>query len=653
MQVTNLDEIYNIYAENGSLASVIPNYLVRDQQLMLVNGIISAIANKNILLAEAGTGTGKTFAYLVPAILNDHQVVISTGTKNLQNQLYFRDLPLVIKALKLSIKTALLKGRSNYLCKYRLELAMTDLLLASTDAVLQLKQIVAWAESTNDGDTSTLADIPEDATIWGAVTSTADNCLSQDCPFINNCFVYKARQQAIDAKIIVINHHLLLSDWGIKAESAEAKLLPDGINLILDEAHQLPHIASVYFGNIVSSKKIKSLLQDIMQEQQVNAKDAVQLVNINKKLNNLLDQLQKFLSNQVDRGFYNYLTTQETFNLIMSKLYDEIQELVTVLQFHMERSRGMKLCYERAGQLFQDLKVFYMPDNLDKDLEHRIKWYEVFKQNFIFKQSPLEIGKLFSDNLQDMARSCVLTSATLSVGNSFELIKNDLGLLHADTLIIPSPFNYPQQSMLYIPRGMPDPLADNYIDCYIEQVLPVLESCDGQAFLLFTSFNAMHATHEKLIERFAEHNKYNILMQGQASKSSLLERFKTESNAILLATASFWEGVDVKGSDLHCVIIDKLPFASPSDPLLQAKINYLRKQGKNPFIDLQCQQAVLHLTQGAGRLIRSESDYGVLMICDPRILARPYGEMFLQSLPNMTRTRDILKIKQFYKKFLV
>lgn len=652
MELTNTEQLSNIYKQDGPLASLIPNYVVRDQQLLLVDEIQKAIAHKNILLAEAGTGTGKTLAYLIPAILSSQQVVISTGTKNLQNQLYFRDLPLVIKALKQPVKTALLKGRSNYLCKYRLELSMTDLLLANTDEVLQLRKIVVWAEATHDGDISTLSDIPEDAVIWQHVTSTADNCLAQDCPFINNCFVYKARQVAVDAKVIVINHHLLLSDWSIKSESADAKLIPNGVNLILDEAHQLPNIASTYFGNIVSSKKIKLLLQDISLEQQSAAKDVVQLFNSNKKINHILEQLQKFLMEQSDRGFYNYLKSQDSFNLMMSKLYDEIQVLIEHLEYNMERSRGMKVCYERTVQLFTDLKIFYMADNLDSEADGNIKWYEVFKQNFIFKQSPLEVSKLFVENLDDMARSCILTSATLSVANSFDLIKSDLGIDGASTVIIESPFNYLQKSMLYIPRGMPDPLADNYIDCYIQQVIPVLESCQGQAFLLFTSFNAMHITYEKLIEQFSGNNKFTVLMQGQASKSSLLERFKSESNAILLATASFWEGIDVKGSDLHCVIIDKLPFASPSDPLLQAKINYLRKKGKNPFVDLQCQQAVLHLTQGAGRLIRSEHDYGVLMICDPRILARPYGEMFLKSLPDMTRTREIVKIKEFYKKFL-
>lgn len=650
----DLEHLEEIYNQDGPLAAGFKNYKFRTQQLELAEKIYQTIKNKKILLAEAGTGTGKTLAYLVPAIYSDKTVVISTGTKNLQNQLYLRDLPQLIKTLRLPIKTALLKGRSNYLCKYRLELALTDLLLASQEMVLQLKQIVSWAESTDDGDISSLPDVAEDSPVWGYVTSTADNCLGQDCPFINNCFVYNARQRAMDAKIIVVNHHLLLSDWAIKSENLEAKLLPNGVNLILDEAHQIAHIATIYFGTVVSSKKMRLLLQDILLEQQNEAKDQPELAKSANEVINILDEMQKVLSLENDRGFYRSLLHNSSYNLSAAKLFDGIKELLANLEVNAERSKGLMSCHERALQLFEDLKIFYSTDNVKSKTDDgysldNIKWYEVYKQSFIFKQSPLDISEIFSDHVDEMAVSCVLTSATLSVADSFDLITSDLGLKHAQTIKIKSPFDYPNKSLLYIPRSMPDPMADNYMDAYIEQVIPVLRYAKGHAFLLFTSYNAMHIAYQALSEHFSGDNMFNLLMQGTASKSSLIERFREEENSVLLATASFWEGVDVKGSDLHCVVIDKLPFASPSDPVLQSKINNLHKQGKNPFRDLQCQQAALQLTQGAGRLIRSENDYGVLMICDSRILSRSYGDIFFKSLPDMARTRELEKIKQFYQ----
>lgn len=661
LNLSNIEEAYQI---GGPLSENISGYVYREQQVQLAKKISSTLKNNKILLAEAGTGTGKTLAYLVPALLSSNKTVISTGTKNLQNQLYFRDLPMAIRALRMPVKTALLKGRANYLCKYRLELALTDLLLANSEQVVQFKQIVIWSESTDDGDISTVPDIPEDSEVWNHVTSTPDNCLAQDCPFINKCFVYRARQAALDAKIVVINHHLLLSDWGIKSEQVDAKLLPDGINLILDEAHQLAHIASNYFGVKVSSKQIRNLLQDIAAEQKQNAKDQKILLDCIKETTNSLDRLQKYLSDKAinsdrsdnsDRGFYRNIYNDDYFRYDLTNLTENIRDLNKVLQNNAERSKGLELCYERCLELLSNLDVF---SNLDKEKDKKnnndILWYETYKFSFIFKQTPLEINKLFADKLEEMAKSSVFTSATITVMNDFSLIKNDLGLTNADTIKILSPFNYQNKSILYIPRDMPDPRSDSFIDSYVEQVLPVLECCKGGVFLLFTSYNAMYLAYEKLRERLSTiKSPLELLMQGEASKTALLEKFTNNNNQVLLATASFWEGIDVKGNDLHCVVIDKLPFTAPNDPVLQSKINQLRKQGKNPFIDLQCQQAALHLVQGAGRLIRSEQDYGVLMICDPRIISKPYGQIFLKTLPDMPRTRNIEKIRDFYQQYLL
>ncbi len=650
-------DLNQIFGPDGIIANHIKGYIYRPQQLELVKKINEAFINKKILLAEAGTGTGKTLAYLIPALLSAGKILISTGTKNLQNQLYFRDLPIALKALKLFEKTALLKGRNNYLCKYRLEIALTDILLATSEMVEEFKQIVAWSESTTDGDTSTIKNISETSDVWRYVTSTADNCLGHECPAFKHCFVYKARQAALDAKIIVINHHLLLSDWGLKAENDEAKLLPDGVNLILDEAHQLANIASLHFGSSVSSRKIKDLIQDVNVEYRSIAKDVKQLVNIPVALNRLLEQMQSYLQTKPDRGFYNSLYQEQGFKDDLDNLNMLLKDLNSVLEANSTRSKGLENCYNRLGSLLLELEQFILPTlHVKNDMSSKtIKWYEVFKQNFMLKHSPLEVSDLFYEKLTAASRACVLTSATLSVGGDFSLIKKTLGLAEADTIIIPSPFDYKNKSILYLPRNMPDPMADNYIDSYVKNVLPVLEYSQGRAFLLFTSFSNMHRVYEylKTHNNDLDDKGYSLLMQGNASKSALIEQFTANERSILLATASFWEGIDVKGPDLHCVVIDKLPFASPTEPLLQAKIKHMQEQGINAFIELQCQEAALQLTQGAGRLIRSEEDYGVLMICDPRIISRPYGELFLRALPPMRRTRNLSVIKDFYEQLLL
>lgn len=659
-----LDEICNLYQNDGALAANIPGYVFRKQQVDLVKAIYGTLDHKKILLAEAGTGTGKTLAYLIPALYHSKTTVISTGTKNLQNQLYFRDLPAVIKAIKLPVKIALLKGRANYLCKYRLEQALMDIFLSTSEMVKQFKQIVQWAQATTNGDISMLEDIPEDAEVWRHVTSTADNCLGQECPLISSCFVYKARQLALDAKIVVINHHLLLADWNLKEDNSEARLLPNGVNLILDEAHQLPEIASSHFGRAASSKKIKDLLQDVLLEQQQYAKDVKQFSQLNLSITRLLDQIQHYILTKPEKGFYSVLHSDPVFKSDLDNLSQLLQDLYNILEANAERSAGLKNCFERCLQLVEDCNIFSddsapisksQSQSQSKCSNHdaQIKWYEIYKYNFVLKQSPLDISELFYKKLTETANSAVLASATISVAGDFSLIQNQLGLHSAKTIKISSPFDYKKQALLYIPRAMPDPKFHSYLDCYMRQVLPVLNACKGGAFLLFTSFNFMHQIYDRLVEHFSSdnssNNSFNLLLQGKASKTALLQRFVADKNSVLLATASFWEGVDVKGADLHCVIIDKLPFESPTDPLLQAKIKHLREQNRDPFVELQCQQAVLQLTQGAGRLIRSEQDYGVLMICDPRIIGRDYGSLFLNALPPMARTRELGTVEQFYE----
>lgn len=595
--------------------------------------VAEAIRDNAILIAEAGTGTGKTFAYLVPALLNGGKVVVSTGTKNLQDQLFQKDLPMVRDALKAPVSVALLKGRSNYVCHYHLELAQSNGLFKTREDVKHLARIVNYAKVTQSGDKSGLADVPETAPIWMNVTSTRDNCLGQECPMHKDCFVLKARKEAMEADIVVVNHHLFFADVMLRDEGV-AELLPACNTVIFDEAHQLPETASLFFGESLSTSQLFDLAKDARIEALTSAKDFAALPVACDALEKagrdlrLVFKREGRMAAQATEGFKDFAPALKTLGEKMAKLAE-------MLEKQAERSEGLENCWQRAQALVQQLKHWQ-----DGDVPETVRWLEVFHHSLQLNTTPLSIAEIFKKQIGGHPRAWIFTSATLAVKQNFAHYQAEMGLQDARTACWDSPFNYPEQALLYVPQGLPEPNTDGYTDAVVQAALPLIEASKGRAFLLFTSLRAMQRAYEILQAEFDRKNlKYPLLIQGEGSRNELLARFREHGNAVLLGSQSFWEGVDVRGEALSLVVIDKLPFAPPDDPVLAARIAEMNKQGRNAFMEFQLPRTIINLKQGAGRLIRDESDRGVLMICDPRLISKHYGKRIWQSLPPFKRTR--------------
>ncbi len=634
-----MKDLNDIFARDGTLAEVISGYLPRSSQMEMAEAILGAIESGQNLVAEAGTGTGKTFAYLIPAILSAKKVIVSTGTKNLQDQLFNKDLPVIRKALKTPFKAALLKGRSNYLCIYRLELALNSSFGYSKDDAGALAKIKSWSKKTRVGDISEVSDVGEGDPVWFNATSTVDNCLGQDCPDYADCFLVKARKRAQESDIIVVNHHLLCADWSIR-ETGFGELLPDGEVVIIDEAHQLAATASNFLGISLGAKQLNDLATDTLAEYFNDARDMPDLRAACEDLQIEVKDLRLAFGVELRRGDWREIEQNPKISAAMVTLHEQLQRLTDQLEMASVRSKGLETCFERCENYEAQL------DSIINDTQGEwIKWYETHSKSFTLSRTPLDIAKEFNSFMQHHKATWIFTSATLSVANCFNHFTQNLGLTDAECKSWGSPFDYPRQSLFYHPRGLPKPTETDFTDKIIEFVVPVLEASQGRAFFLFTSHRALQRAAEILQDRI----EFPLLVQGKRSKSMLLEEFKQMNNAVLLATSSFWEGVDVRGDALSCVIIDKLPFASPGDPVLKARLDAMKRQGRNPFFEYQLPAAVIALRQGVGRLIRDVSDKGVLMVCDPRLLKRAYGQMFLDSVPDMKRSREISDVKVFFQ----
>lgn len=626
----------DVLAENGLLSQAIRGFMPREAQLTMAHAIENALSAQGRLIVEAGTGTGKSFGYLVPAFLSNKKTIISTGTKNLQDQLFFHDIPIIKSILSSPLQVVLLKGRANYLCLQRLKRNQEDGRFVSRQLVTELVTIGEWANATQSGDIAELDTIPEDSAIWPYATSTTENCLNQDCAFYKDCFVVKARQKALAADIVVVNHHLFFADLALQEEGF-GELLPGADVVIFDEAHHLPDIAAQFFSTAFSSRQLLELARDSEAEALETAGDMKQIVEESQHLHRMVQAMKTALGTELRASPWpSYLP--RPLEVAILDIKDALRDFELVLKEAAVRSKGLESCWKRAGELLAkfDLITQKAPDNT-------VHWFETHAQSFAIHLTPIVVAEQFKKFMQDRTRSWIFTSATLTVKNQFHLFVDTMGLQGATVLQLNSPFDYPRQALLYAPRGMPDPNADNYTEAVIEAAIPVLEATEGRAFVLFTSHRALQRAADYLHERLP----YPILQQGTKPKRLLIEEFKILGNAILLGTSSFWYGVDVRGEALSCVIIDKLPFSAPDDPILQAKMKLLRERGEDPFQTYQLPNAVLILKQGAGRLIRDVNDTGVLMICDPRLVGNRYGEVFIQSLPNMTRTRDVAKVKAF------
>ena len=634
----------------GPFYKQVDGYQVRENQLALCNAIESVIAENGVLTAEAGTGIGKTFAYLVPAILSGKKVVISTGTRHLQDQLFHTDLPRVVKALDVQTQTALLKGRSNYLCHHRLNLA-PHLGFVNRETAALINEVSDWSKQTGSGDIAELGHIAEDSYVWPMVTSTADNCLGSECDYWSDCFIVKARKKAQDANILVINHHLLLADMTLKNEGF-AELLPAAEAFVIDEAHQLHDVAARFFGDTVSSRQLVSLSRDTVAEQVNDAPDMAELREYAEAVEKAARDFRIVLGDAGMREAWQRVQHKPVVGKALEKLISTLQALQTVLQVAAERGRGLDQCCERCMQLLVRLKSFgeqAQADSAQADQPGDILWYETFSRSFMLHATPVDVAALFQQHTNQFEKSWTFTSATLQVNQNFTHFAQNIGLdteredFHSG--VWDSPFDYQSQSLLYLPPALPQPAEQDYTRQFIEAALPVLTASEGRAFILFTSYRALHTAHELLKQQ----GDFPLFVQGDLPKHQLLESFRQAGNAILLGTASFWEGVDVRGSALSCVIIDKLPFASPGDPVMQARIDAIKKRGGQPFMEFQVPQAVITLKQGVGRLIRDMNDRGVVMIGDPRIHQKSYGRIFLNSLPAMPVTKEVNDVVNFFR----
>lgn len=636
MSESNINAAARLLGPDGPFARRVPGFAPRAPQQAMAEAVAAAVTRAEVLVTEAGTGTGKTYAYLVPALLFGNKVIISTGTKHLQDQLFHRDLPVVREVLGASVDAALLKGRANYLCLHRLDLAVGDGRLPTRGDVADLHKVTQWAGRTRRGDIAEIDDIAEDAAIWPWVTSTADNCLGQECPRYSECFVLKARRAAQEADVVVVNHHLLLADMALKEEGF-GELLPGAAAFIIDEAHQMPEVALQFFGSTVSSRQLTELGKDIVLEHAREAGDMPELVRAAEQLERKIADVRIALGAGSRRAPWREAAGEVSAALNQAQTaLDRVQDM---LREAAARGAGLNQCWQRSMMLAEKLADF-----VGSGGEDQVQWVETFTRSFSLHLTPFEIGETFQNQMSRFKAAWIFTSATLAVGDDFGHFCAQLGLREIRTARWDSPFDYRRNALLYLPPRLPLPSAPAYTRAVIEAALPVLHASRGRAFLLFTSHRALQEAAALLRDALP----YPLLVQGTAPRRELLDRFRALGNAVLLGTSSFWEGVDVRGEALSAVIIDKLPFASPGDPVLQARLDALRKRGGEPFRDAQLPQAVIALKQGVGRLIRDVHDRGVLMLCDPRLSTKAYGRTFLASLPDMRRTTSPDEVQRFF-----
>ncbi|EHU5173105.1 ATP-dependent DNA helicase [Vibrio parahaemolyticus] len=633
--------IAKTFSSDGALGKAIPGFQARQPQIDMAEAVSSAIKEQSQLVVEAGTGTGKTFAYLVPALLSGKKVIISTGSKNLQEQLYHRDLPLMVNALGFYGQVALLKGRSNYLCLDRLSRQMVESHTNESDPTLltQLVKVRSWSSETKTGDLGDCEDLPEDSMIIPTITSTNDNCLGKECPSYADCFVLKARKRAMDSDIVVVNHHLFLADLAIK-ETGFGELIPEADVFIFDEAHQLPDIASEYFGQSVSSRQIHDLAKDIEIAYRTEAKDMRQLQKVGDKLLQSAMDMRIVLGEPGFRGNWREAMQSESIKRELVRLTDSLDLAIDVLKLALGRSQLLDTAFERANLIKGRIDRV-----CDVDITGYSYWYDTSPRHFTLHITPLSVADKFHEQIEIKQGAWIFTSATLAVSGDFKHFTDRLGLKPKQQFSLPSPFDYEKQARLCVPRYLPEPNSPGLADKLVRMLAPVIEENDGRCFFLCTS----HCMMRELGEKFREVLDLPVLMQGEMSKQKTLAEFMELGNALLVATGAFWEGIDVRGDALSCVIIDKLPFTAPDDPLLKARIEDCRLRGGEPFAEVQIPDAVITLKQGVGRLIRDQKDHGALIICDNRLVTRDYGGTFLGSLPPIPRTRDLERIKAFLK----
>lgn len=634
-------------SEGGALAQALPGFKPRPAQQQLAAAVADALSRRGTLVAEAGTGTGKTFAYLVPVLRSGAKAIVSTGTRALQDQLFHRDLPRVRDALGTGIKTALLKGRANYLCRYRLERARGEPRFSSREQIAQFQRVVAWSGRTKMGDLAEIDALPEESPLLPMVTSTAENCLGSECPFWNECFVVQARQRAQSADVVVVNHHLLLADMALKQEGF-GEILPGAQAFIIDEAHQLPELAAQFFGEGLSARPLVELARDALGECK-DVQGALAMVQEPARgLEHATRALRAAMEGLPLRGTQQRALHGQGIDEALLALDEALARLRDACAPLRETAPGFDACHARAQEFGARLARWRAGRDFDGEFEAAdddVRWYELTPRGFRFQRTPLDVSGPLRAHRERSHAAWVFTSATLAVNGRFDHIVERLGLDQPATLLAPSPFDWPRQALCLLPPRMPQPASRDYTQAVVDTLRPVLEASAGRAFLLFASHRALREAAALLRD---EGVPWPLYVQGEAPRQVLLQRFRESGNGVLLGAASFREGVDVAGGALSVVVVDKLPFAAPDDPVFEARLDAVRRAGGNPFRDEQLPQAVIALKQGVGRLIRTETDRGVLVLCDPRLTQKTYGQVFMDSLPPFAVTRDAHDVAAFF-----
>ena len=636
--------IENFFKTSGPLSEIVSNFHEREDQVEMAKIVNEAIEDKNSLIIEAGTGVGKTFSYLVPALINGGKVVISTATKNLQDQLFFKDIPTIRDALKIPIDINILKGRSNYICQLRMENALLEGKFLNKEDAKYIHEIKKISDHSESGEISEFNNIPEASTIWPFVTSTKENCLGQDCEFYKSCFLIKARKKAITSEVVIVNHHLFFADLVLK-DAELSEILPKATTVIFDEAHQIPEIASIFFGQNISTNQIIYLIQDVQQILSQHITDKEKLIELSQSIMDATHLLSSFFEIRNQRIGIEKIEKLDSFKGKIIDLLVHLDKLCKFFSAYTDQDVEFKKLLERTEDIVSKLK------NWNKQTEQNyVYWVEIFVKSIQFNITPISIADNFRKFQETNETAWIFTSATLAVNSSFDHFQSLMGLENANTKLLKSPFNYSENAYLYVPKDMPETSNRLFNNRLVSHIYPLIIASKGRAFILSTSIKSMNEITSLIKEEFERNNiSYPILTQGNGSKTKLLEQFKSHGNAILIGSLSFWEGVDVRGPNLSLVIIDKLPFQSPGDPIFESKINMLSDKGINAFMTFQLPKAIIALKQGAGRLIRDEMDKGVLMICDQRIVSKPYGKRFWRSLPDFKRTREKDDVIEFLK----
>ncbi|WP_370261125.1 ATP-dependent DNA helicase [Limnobacter sp.] len=640
--------VLQAFSADGELARALPGFSARHSQLAMASAVERAIEQRSALVVEAGTGTGKTFAYVVPALLSGKRVLLSTATKTLQDQLFAKDLPLVRQALGLPLQIALLKGRQNYVCHFHLERALREARLPTPREVDHLQKVKLFLGRTQTGDRADCAGVPEDSAVWSWVTSNKDNCLGGECPHLNDCFVNKARRDALDADVVVVNHHLFLADLALKEEGV-AELLPACDVIVFDEAHQLPDIATTLLGQAVSTSQCLEFLRDVLIEGRSSSADAGDWDAVLRPMELALKELRRLVGIEIESA----RLTQAQFmalqgvQVVCHDFEERLERLIEMLSPLSARNEAWVKLLGRASELCLRWQNWFLSDTQDAQ---SVKWVSVSAHAVQLCDSPLDVSNAFAKLYAEQAKAWVFTSATLSIKNDLQHFTLQVGLDACEQLLLPSPFDYESQALLCVPENLPFPNEPQFSVKLAKAVWPLLAASDGGVFFLCTSHRAVKQLGEYFLERISEDSlDWTLLVQGEASRAELLEQFRAASKPVLIGAASFWEGVDIRGEGLRLVLIDKLPFAPPDDPVFQAKGELIRRQGGNPFQDLSLPDAAIALKQGAGRLIRDETDWGVLLIGDRRLVEKGYGKLLWRSLPPFKRTRDLGVAVEFMK----